>query len=423
MFKYSIRFLLCFITLFTNISQASDAWPAEPWWNSEILTDLDNDFKNNLSGAHWNPQSRTLWVSLNGPAKFWAIKEDKNGNFVIDHKNGVRGQMQVNGDLEGITQVDYIKEHVFLIDESNETIKQYDVSDYSQPTLLHRWDIGATLPIAFGSGPEGITFVPDEWLTKQGFVDQEGNAYKSQYGMGGLMLVAHQNGGHIYAYDLDPNGSHYRLVGKYSSSRNESSGLEFDRSSGFLFIWHNTDGNRLEVTTLGSSVINSERKLNRIKQYYSPKGGNLEGFALTPADTNEHRAFFVDDDNQDGAALMLFTEFYPDLVVDDHLSIKKNTELSFRLSDLSENDYAHAENLILNTPPVYGRLIGINTGDQLKASMMYIPNQDFAGIDSFTYTTKANQAATVTIQVEETVQEETRLPNIKLPSKPILKTI
>jgi len=400
MIKYSIRFILYFLAVFTNISQASDAWPAEPWRNSKILTDLDNDFKNNLSGAHWNPQSRTLWVSLNDPSKFWAIKEDNHGKFFIDHKNGVPGQMQISGDLEGITQVDYSKEHVFLIDESDEAIKQYDVSDYSQPTLLQRWDIGDTLPIAFGSGPEGITFVPDEWLNKQGFVDQVGNAYKSQYGMGGLMLVAHQNGGHIYAYDLDPNGSRYRLVGKYASSRDESSGLEFDRSSGFLFIWHNTDGNRLEVTTLSSSKVNGERKLNRIKQYYSPKDGNLEGFALTPANASEHRAFFVDDDNQDGAALMVFNEFYPDLVVDDHFSIKQNTEFSFRISDLSQNDYALAENLILNTPPVYGRLVGINAGDKLTANMMYIPNQGFTGTDSFTYTTQTKQVATVTIQVK-----------------------
>jgi uncharacterized protein YjiK len=400
MFNYSIGFLGCFITLLTNISQGSDAWPAEAWSDSTILTDLDNDFKNNLSGAHWNPHTRTLWVSLNGPAKFWAIKEDRHGNFVIDHKNGVRGQMQISGDLEGITQVDYTKEHVFLIDESDEAIKEYDVADYSQPTALHSWDVGVTLPHFFGSGPEGITFVPDEWLSKQGFVDQEGKAYKSQYGMGGLMLVAHQNGGHIYAYDLDPKGSRYRLVGKYASSRDESSGLEFDRSSGFLFIWHNTDGNHLEVTTLGSSIVKGDRKLNRITQYNSPKGGNLEGFALTPAVANEHRAFFVDDDNQDGAALMLFTEFYPDLVVDDHFSIRNNAELLFRLSDLSGNDYAYADNLILNTPPVYGRLVDINTGDKLKSSMTYIPNQGFVGVDSFTYTTKANQAAVVTIQID-----------------------
>ncbi|MFT6154957.1 MAG: hypothetical protein ACJAYK_002981 [Crocinitomicaceae bacterium] len=38
--------------------------------------------------------------------------------------------------------------------------------------------------------------------------------------------------------------------------------------------------------------------------------------------------------------------------------------------------------------------------------MTYIPNKDYAGIDSFTYTTKANQAATVTIQVEEAVKEK-----------------
>jgi len=415
MFKYSIRFILYFITLFSNISQASDDWPAEPWSDSEILTYLDNDFKNNLSGAHWNPKSRTLWVTLNSPSKFWALKEDNHGNFVIDHKNGVRGQIQISGDLEGITQVDYTEEHVFLIDESDEAIKQYDVSDYSHPTLLQRWDIGATLPIAFVSGPEGITFVPDEWLSKQGFVDQVGHAYKSQYGMGGLMLVAHQNGGHIYAYDLDPKSSRYHLVGKYSSSRDESSGLEFDRSSGFLFIWHNTDGNHLEVTTLSSSMVNGERKLDRIKQYSSPKDGNLEGFALTPANTNEHRAFFVDDDNQDGAALMLFNEFYPDLVVDDHFSIKQNTELSFLISELSQNDYAHAENLTLNTPPVYGRLVGINTGEKFKASMIYIPNQSFAGVDSFTYTTKAKQVATVTILIEELVAKDKDSPSLPHP--------
>lgn len=329
MCQYVIPFRMSFISylialcsmVFSMVLPAKEPWPGEAWTESTILTALDDDFQNNLSGVHWNPYARTLWLTLNGPAKVWALKEGSDGHFVIDYKKGVRGEMNVSGDIEGITQVDYTQQQVFVLDESDETINQYDVSDYKQAKLLNQWDLGKHLPSYFGSGPEGIAFVPDIFLSKQNFQDQSGQPYTSQYGMGGLMFVAHQNGGHIYAFDLDPKGHIYRFVGKYTSARDESSGLEFDRSSGLLFIWHNTDGNSLELTTLASSEVEEgERKLNQIKEYSGPKGGNLEGFALTPAKENEYRAILVDDDNQDGAALMLFNAFSPNILVEDKIT-------------------------------------------------------------------------------------------------------
>ena len=51
---------------------AEDPWPAEPIGDSVNLTPIEgpepNDFWEDLSGAAWNPLSRTLWLCRNGPS-------------------------------------------------------------------------------------------------------------------------------------------------------------------------------------------------------------------------------------------------------------------------------------------------------------------------------------------------------------------
>ena len=290
----------------------TDAWPAESWSSAEILTHLDTDFQNNVSGASWNPTTRTFWVCRNGgPSAFWALTEDGSNSLIIaTNAAGVQGKYDPgSGDFEGICQSDYSEEVVYLLAESSEEIREYDISNYGSPILNRRWDISAYIPTSGAYGPEGITFVPDEWLSNEHFVDRHGQPYTSTNGMHGLMFVAHQNGGRIYVFDLNRSNGICQFVGAYKTSRSESSGLEFDRSSGLLYVWHNIGPNYLEVTELSSYQDGSEQRLTPLAEFYGPKSGNLEGIALTPAATTDNWCLIVDDDNQDGAALMWFKQF------------------------------------------------------------------------------------------------------------------
>jgi hypothetical protein len=301
------------LLLWSGVSASAQVqpWPGEDWQQSTVLTQLDPAFRGNLSGAHWNPDTRTLWVVCNGPARLWALEEDGQGSFQVAQRGGARAEFNVSGDTEGITQADLSEEVVYVVDEDDKAIFAYDVSTGGAPRRLNRWLIGGHLPLfSGGKGPEGIAFVPDSWLRAKGFVDSAGAARVSRHGMGGLMFVGHQQGGHLYVFDLNRATGAFDFVGRYETAYDETSGLEFDRSTGELSIWHNTSGNVIEITDLTSVARGSGlRKLNVKRLLASPKGGNLEGIAFTPDSSGEGWWWFTDDSNQDGAALMWFQQF------------------------------------------------------------------------------------------------------------------
>ena len=306
---------------------AVEPWPAEPWTAAEKLTHLDPAFRNNMSGACYNPKTGMFWVCCNGgPSAFYGLVKAKNGSLVIATKGGKRAKYNLGkGDLEGICQVDYRTNLLYLMVERVDKIREYDVSNYGNAKLKNEWDISAFVPTKGGAGSEGITFVPDEWLKKWGFTDADGNPYASKNGMGGLMFVAHQNGGRIYVFDLSPRKKTVHFVGAYKTSRAESSGLEFDRSSGLLYVWHNTGPNYLEVTKLSSYLDGDERRLSSIAEFLGPKKGNLEGIALSPSAAKDGQCLIVDDDNQDGAALMFFRKFDPVKTLRKHLAEQEDS--------------------------------------------------------------------------------------------------
>lgn len=306
--------LFLFVLLVAPVFAGAAPWPGEPWRQATVLTGLDDDFGRNLSGAHWNPVTRTLWVAVNAPGKFLALVEDGAGSFRVGTIGGQRAEWSPGGDLESITHADLAEQAVLVLAEGEDVIRKF-ATDTSAVRLLQSWNIKPHVPTSGGAGSEGLAFVPDVWLSKGGFVDGAGNPRVSKRGMGGLMFVAHQNGGMIYAFDLDPASQGLDFVGRYRTSRTESSGLEFDRSSGKLWIWHNTGTNFLEVGDLTSAVLaDGTRQFKALAEYDGPKTGNLEGFAMTPASAGEHWAFITDDDNQDGAALMWFRAFAPGAV-------------------------------------------------------------------------------------------------------------
>ena len=72
---------------------------------------------------------------------------------------------------------------------------QWDFSTYNNGgTLVREWVLSSWIT---PEGAEGLTFVPDSYLQAQGFTDQSGNPYTSTQGMGGLMLIGYQGGGHL----------------------------------------------------------------------------------------------------------------------------------------------------------------------------------------------------------------------------------
>ena len=282
------------------VASAATPWPAETWTASVNLTPLNpSGWATNLSGAFWNPTTRRLWTCTNKPAKFWSLVENGAGGFAIER------EYTGTGDLEGITQIGTAADRVFVIDEQARTIRSYRISDGA---TLTTWFLSSITDWG-NSGPEGIAFVPNAWLARSGFRDGAGALYPQSLsganGFGGLVFIAVQTSGWVYAFDLKTDGT-FTYVGRYLTSRLESCELTFDDTVGRMYVLHNIDGNLLQVTDLTSTLVGSDRKLSTIAEFQVPSGSNIEGFAITPAlsatnTVGDNWCFFTDDDNADGA--------------------------------------------------------------------------------------------------------------------------
>jgi hypothetical protein len=302
------RFIVAALVVSATPGLAQAPWPGESWRSSVNLTSLaSSDWETNLSGAFWNSERRQLWVVSNSGV-FHRLMEGGNLGFKLD------GRWACGGDAEGITQANLEDNSVLVMNEDG-YIEEYSTAVNGKVEKLHSWDIRPVAEPVDGSGPEGIAFVPDAWLTSQGFTDKAGKAYASVNGMGGLIFVAHQDGGDIHVFDCKRQGNTWIHVGTYATGREESSDLAFDRSSGVLYIWHNIGSNSIEAVRLASQAASGGRAFTFIKEFAGPKAGNLEGMAITPAASGENWYFATDDDNQDGWALMWFREFKPGLFV------------------------------------------------------------------------------------------------------------
>lgn len=295
-----------------SAGMAASPWPAEPTSQAVKLTGLDPAFNAvNMSGAAWNSATRTLWLA-NNSGEFWALVEDGAGSFrVATNAAGTKARWSPGGDLESICQADFSQTLVYLMDE-NGWIREYDTSQYGVIQENRNWDIRAQCPEVGGIlGPEALTFVPDEWLRREGFQATNGTPCASSNGMGGLMFVGHQDGGYVHVFDLNRTNNTFAYVGRYKTGEAETAGLEFDRATGKLYIWHNTGSNYLEVAELNSYREGEERRLRPLIEYVGPRTGNLEGFALAPATGTNHWCFLTDDDNSNGEAILWFRQFQP----------------------------------------------------------------------------------------------------------------
>jgi hypothetical protein len=196
--------------------------------------------------------------------------------------------------------------------EGEERIKSYDMSVYGTAILLHDWNTRPFLPLAGELGAEGLTFVPDSALVSAGFVDSTGAPYVSTEGLGGLFFVGHQNGGALFVFDLNLNGT-FKFVGEYRTSYDETAGLAFDRSTGDLWVWHSGNNDTLEKMSLASTPVTGQsyRNMVSLKIYNGPDHMNNEGIALMGIEdcVGGHRSFFMATDNGGAQSLTWYRQF------------------------------------------------------------------------------------------------------------------
>ncbi len=259
-------------------------WPATDPDDAERLAVESPFLEAQLSGLDFDPALLRLWAVR----RDWVVRlvDDGGGGWMVDTVDGSPAIWPVDGDKEGITLFDPARpDSVLLVTDGDDTIEEWDFSA-EDGVRVRTFD---TEPFIQGGqnfdGTEGITFVPDASLNAWNFTDDGGTPVVSANGMGGLTFVAHQTGGAVYVFDLDPDSGDVDLVGRYLTDRDESAGLEFDASTGRLYIFHGDVYNDLEVARLSTSTAGQARKFDTEYVWNYPSGLNSEGVAVAPVDT------------------------------------------------------------------------------------------------------------------------------------------
>lgn len=284
MLKRYLLIILCITFSFSGKAQLP--WPAQTWNNGENLTSvMSTSGVVEASGLYWNKVKNRLYLVQNdGRVRILSYNPTTQVFTALANKI-------IEGGPEGITVVNDNENVFYTIDENTYSIHKYThTNNFGTVTFSKEWNLlQAPSPMqdTGNQGPEGICFVPDNALSNVNFVSQATNLpYVSQKGMGGLLFIAHQDGGYIWVFDVNPNVSNdFLYVGKYKTNREESCDLAFDASTGMLYILHNIDVNYLEVTDLRTTTFSGNQKRFVLKSEYilpTPTNNtNIEGFALT----------------------------------------------------------------------------------------------------------------------------------------------
>jgi hypothetical protein len=158
-------------------------------------------------------------------------------------------------------------------------------------------------------GLEGITWVPDTYLTSRGFVDESKSrvynpADYPNHGTG-LFFVGVEATGMVYAYALDQSGTTYTRIASIATGLAGVMDLHFDRDLNDL--WAVCDD-----SCQGRSVVlrvDGAGKYTVARRFERPVGManlNNEGFAITPVAlcvANVRPVYWADDSETDGQAI------------------------------------------------------------------------------------------------------------------------
>jgi hypothetical protein len=291
-------FTVLVLGLTVSSADAATTWPGD---SATKTADGTNVFGTNLSGLSFeNPN--VVWAVKNGPSTLYRLVPSGT-TWKVEQKRSLRfGNGQGDPDTEGVV---FTPDGLFAVSE-----RDNDDSDVSAPAILKfgtgsnavaEWQLGGMPEVEPNDGPEAISWVPDSFLTRNGFKDSTGKTYAPAAYPGhgsGLFFVGLEATGEVYVYALQ--GTDARLLTKFASGHPQVMDLEFDGSK----LWAICDDNCAGRTT---TLSISSGKFRVTATYDRPAklpNVNLEGFAISPSCVNGKKVvLWSDDDNTSSHAL------------------------------------------------------------------------------------------------------------------------
>lgn len=255
------------------------AWPGGA---AVAVADGANVFGENLSGLSFE-SAGVLWAVNNGPGKLYRLVPNGATWRPDNAWSSGKSLRYANGsgdpDAEGVVVT---PEGLYVATERDNDkdgtslpkVLRYDVSaSGGSLNATSEWNLKADLPaVAANSGLEGISWIPDSFLTAHGFRDERtGTTYApSGYpGHGaGLFFVGLEASGTVYAYALNQTGGGYTRVATIPTGFSAVMELEFEASAGRL--WASCDD-----TCQGRSAtlaIDAQGKFTATAVYDRPTG-------------------------------------------------------------------------------------------------------------------------------------------------------
>ncbi|MCW2503320.1 MAG: hypothetical protein JWO79_1604 [Actinomycetia bacterium] len=290
-----------------------------PWPGGAAVTvaDASNVFGTNLSGLSFETAS-VLWAVDNGPGKLYRLvpsgttwRPGPAGGWssgkALHYANG-----SGDPDAEGVVVT---PDGIFAATERDNSkgstslpkILRFDASaTASSLKATAEWNLTTDLPsLPANAGPEGISWIPDSFLSAHGFRDEHtGAVYKPAtypgHG-GGLFFAGVEANGTVYGYALSQSGGGYTRVATITTGFPGVMDLEFEPATGHL--WAACDDTcQGQTSTLD---INARGQFTATAVYARPTGMpnyNNEGFAIAPrtACTAGHKPVIWSDDTDDG---------------------------------------------------------------------------------------------------------------------------
>ena len=266
-----------------------------------------------ISGLIYDPADANVVYAVKN--KSWVFRlVNQNGAWVPDTANGWGAGKEIffpgstdatknQPDSEGLTigadGALYVTTERNNRDNTNplNSILRFDPTQSgTQLVATDEWNLTAEFPELHAGnkdeanlGFEGVAFVPDSYLTTNGFVDEStGKTYRPidypQHGSG-LYFAALENDGYLYAYALTQDASHtFHRVAKVDTGMGHVMDVQFDADTQRIWtLCDNTCGvssTLLKVSSTGTIVPDVA--------YSKPASlpvNNIEGFALAPGST------------------------------------------------------------------------------------------------------------------------------------------
>ncbi|GAA3665097.1 hypothetical protein GCM10022267_59200 [Lentzea roselyniae] len=277
---------------------AATTWPGD---SATRTADGTNVFGTNLSGLSFeNPN--VAWAVKNGPSTLYRLVPSGTG-WKVDQKRSLNfADGQGDPDAEAVVAT---PDGLFVAIE-----RDNDNGDVSRPMILKygtgsnaiaEWELGGMPEVDPNDGPEAISWVPDSFLTQNGFKDDSGKTYNPAdypgHG-GGLFFVGLEATGEVYVYALQ--GTDAKLLSRFESGHSQVMDLEFNGGK----LWAACDNNCSGRTT---TLAISSGKFRVTATYDRPArlpNVNLEGFAISPSCVSGKKVvLWADDNNTNGHAL------------------------------------------------------------------------------------------------------------------------